>query len=44
MLAEKKTINQDDILKICEERENESTISFEEFYYEGLNYNPSKNV
>jgi len=43
MLVENKTMNQEDILKVCEERENEPTISFEEFYYEGLNYNPSKN-
>ena len=43
MLVENKTMNPEDILKICEERENDKnavSYSFEEAYELWLNYIP----
>ncbi len=36
-----KTITQIDILEICEQREREENIPFDEVYHEVLNYNPT---
>jgi len=41
MIVQDKTITQTDILQICEERENEPNIPFDQVYYEVLNYNPT---
>ena len=41
MLVQDKQITENEILRICKERENESTISFDEVYYDVLNYNPT---
>jgi len=41
VLVQDKIITQEDILKICEERENEPSIPFNEVYTEVLNYNPT---
>ncbi|GEM_PF-7074011 len=41
MLVKNRTITETDVLEVIAERKNEETISFEEVYYDVLNYNPS---
>ena len=41
MLVKDKQITETEILRICKQRENEENISFEEAYFEVLEYNPT---
>jgi len=41
MIIKDKQITQKDILEICKKREEEENISFEEVYYEILEYKPN---